>query len=481
MKKIIGKFKSFNGKQIAVLTLCFAFLLTTIAGVIGSGELSLGYKSSDASENVGIMMESESLREDTSANFDFTANQEYAVEENGSVDGEMSDSVSSQLRTPLKDDVFKPAVTRVVTKKAELYIETKDYEKLINLIESKVEDLYGYIESSNDYDYESNAGRSGFMTIRVPTEDLDVFITSLEEKATVRTKTIKTDDITSDYVDTESMIAALETEQATLLDLLSKAGSLSDTIQIQDRLTNVRQELQYYESMMMRMNDEVVYSTVYIDIDEVEHTSASGTGFWHDVKTGFIDSLYDIAEGFKIMAIWFVSALPFVAILIVCGIIVRGIIKVNLHASSLARVGYTSSRVAVFRAYSSSMEAASPSRSITASAVVWPIFMTPGMVTSSVSSATRKPHRPRCQLSARLDSDLKPMWLPKDIFMTASPMPCSTAQAALTLPARCSSWSFSHAAFRLPALSSGIVPVAICHCSTKEWDCKKRVPVSVPW
>ncbi len=328
MKKLIGKIKSFNGKQITVLTLCFAFLLTTIAGVIGSGELSLGYKSSDTSESVGIMMESESLREDTSADFDFTANQEYAAEENGSVDGEMSDSVSSQLRTPLKDDVFKPAVTRVVTRKAELYIETEDYEKLIKLIESKVEDLYGYIESSNDYDYESNAGRSGFMTIRVPAEDLDAFITSLEENATVRTKTIKTDDITSDYVDTESMIAALETEHATLLDLLSKAGSLSDTIQIQDRLTNVRQELQYYESMMMRMNDEVVYSTVYIDIDEVEHASASGIGFWHDVKTGFIDSLYDIAEGFKIMTIWFVSALPFVAILIVCGIIVRGIINV---------------------------------------------------------------------------------------------------------------------------------------------------------
>lgn len=328
MKKLIGKIKSFNGKQITVLTLCFAFLLTTISGVIGSGELSLGYKSSDTSESVGIMMESESLREETSADFDFTANQEYAAEENGSVDGEMSDSVSSQLQTPLKDDVFKPAVTRVVTKKAELYLETEDYEKLVEFIGSKVEDLYGYVESSNEYDYDGNAGRSGFMTIRVPAEDLDAFITSLEEESTVRTKTIKSDDITSDYVDTESMIAALETEYATLLDLLSKAGSLSDTIQIQDRLTNVRSELQYYESMMSRMSDEVAYSSVYIDIDEVEHTSASGTGFWHDVKTGFIDSLYDIAEGFKIMAIWFVSALPFVAILIVCGIIVRGIIKV---------------------------------------------------------------------------------------------------------------------------------------------------------
>ncbi len=323
MKRLMGKIRGLDGKQIVTFAVCFAFLLTTVAGVIGSGELTLGYKSSDKAENMEMMTESGNYVSDSSDDYDALLKEEYAADINGS-----SDSSNSLVATPLKDDVYKPAELRVVTKNAELYLETEDYEKLVKFIGSKVEDLYGHIESSNEYDYEGKAGRSGFMTIRVPAEDLDTFITSLEEESTVRTKTIKTDDITSDYVDTESMIAALETEQVTLLDLLSKASSLSDTIQIQDRLTNVRQELQYYESMMSRMSNEVAYSTVYIDIDEVEHASASGSGFWYDLKTGFIDSLYDIAAGFKIMAIWFVSALPFVAILIVCGIIMKSIVKV---------------------------------------------------------------------------------------------------------------------------------------------------------
>lgn len=331
MKKLIGKFKCFSGKQIAVLVVCFAFMLTTIAGVIGSGELSIGYKASDAVEDFAMMTEdshyelesykSESQRVDS------------APEENGSADRElMSDttaSVHSGFATPLKDDVFKPAVVnRVVTKNAELFVETEDYEKLAKFIEGKVEDLYGYVESSNEYDYEGRAGRSGFMTIRIPAKDLEAFITSIEGEATVRTKTIKTADITSNYVDTESKINALVGEQSTLLDLLSKAKSLSETIQIQDRLTEVRSELQYYEGMKLRMENEVQYSSVTIDIEEVTHAAASGSGFWYDVKTGFTDSLYDVAEGFKIMAIWFVSALPFVAILLVCVIIVRSIVKV---------------------------------------------------------------------------------------------------------------------------------------------------------
>ncbi len=326
MKKLIGNSCKLSGKQIAVLTVCFAFVITTVAGVIGSGELSFGYKSAD-----GVAEDMEMMTESATDIDNFRA------------DESLSDNSSFISPTPLKDDVCKPVKSRVVTKKGELYLETEDYEKLVDFIESKVEDLYGYIESSNEYDYESKAGRSGFMTIRIPTEDVDAFITSLEEEATIRTKTITTDDITSDYVDTQSRITALETEQATLLDLLSKANSLSDTIQIQDRLTNVRQELQYYESMMMRMNDEVEYSSVYIDIDEVEHTSASGTGFWHDVKTGFIDSLYDIAEGFKIMAVWFVSALPFVAIFIVCAIIVKSIVKMFRKKTDRGEQGGTES------------------------------------------------------------------------------------------------------------------------------------------
>lgn len=309
MKRIIGKFKSFNGKQIAVLALCFAFILTAIAGVIGRGEMTIGYKATDMAESVAM--------KSGSVNYAETATVD-------TVDTDMAEEAYDGAFIPAEGD----AKNRVVTRNAELYIETEQYDDLMNLIESKVESLYGYVESGSEYDYESGKGRRGYLTVRVPAKDLDTFIESLEEKATIRTKTITADDITSDYVDTESRILALKTEQGTLIDLLSEAASLSDTIEIQERLTSVRRELQYYESMMARMNNEVDYSSVRINIDEVDHATASGSGFWYEIKNGFVDSLYDIAEGFKVMTIWFVSALPFVAILIVCGIIVKSIVKV---------------------------------------------------------------------------------------------------------------------------------------------------------
>ena len=97
-----------------------------------------------------------------------------------------------------------------------------------------------------------------------------------------------------------------------------------------------------------------------------------------------------------------------------------------------ARVGYTSSSTLSLRESSSSMEAESPLTLTTASAVVWPMSWPPSH--SSVSWATMAPGMGASQ--SRLFSTLaKPMELPKVMFMTASPRPFSTAQAASTLPA----------------------------------------------
>ena len=114
--------------------------------------------------------------------------------------------------------------------------------------------------------------------------------------------------------------------------------------------------------------------------------------------------------------------------------------------SAGVRLGYTSSSTDSLRESSSSMGAESPPRAITGSAVVMPMRLAQDRSTSSVSSATMAPGRGMYQREGSPLSAAKPMRLPKDISMTASAMPCSTAQADLTLPARHSWWKSSQTA-----------------------------------
>ena len=94
------------------------------------------------------------------------------------------------------------------------------------------------------------------------------------------------------------------------------------------------------------------------------------------------------------------------------------------------------------------MGALSPAIRTTGSAVVTP--RRTASAVSSVSSAAMAPGY-RVFQSKSAFSAVKPISLPKDIFITPSARPFSTAHAARTLPASARSCSRSHAALTLSA------------------------------
>ena len=99
------------------------------------------------------------------------------------------------------------------------------------------------------------------------------------------------------------------------------------------------------------------------------------------------------------------------------------------------------------------MGAESPPMVTTGSAMVAPILVHWALSGSPSTSATMTPGMGTYHMGAFAGSSAaKPTPLPKDIFITASARPCSTAQAALTRPWRHSSWKYAQDA--LQALGS---------------------------
>ena len=58
----------------------------------------------------------------------------------------------------------------------------------------------------------------------------------------------------------------LETEQQRLLELLETAESLDDILTIESRLTEVQYELDSKESQLRTYDNQIDYSTVYLDL-----------------------------------------------------------------------------------------------------------------------------------------------------------------------------------------------------------------------
>lgn len=208
---------------------------------------------------------------------------------------------------------------RKLIKTVNMDVETREYDKLLASVENKVTELGGYIESLDAYNgstyYDYRSTRNANMTIRIPKDRLDEFLNTVSDLGNVTNRSENVQDITLTYVDMQSHRDALQTEQERLLQLLEQAESIEDIITIEQRLSDVRYQLESMESQLRSYDNQVDYSTVYLYIDEVEvYTPVEEETAWERISAGFMDSLKNIGIGIKEAAIWFVIHIPYLVI-----------------------------------------------------------------------------------------------------------------------------------------------------------------------
>ncbi len=71
-------------------------------------------------------------------------------------------------------------------------------------------------------------------------------------------------DVTNDYVDTQSRLTNLRGEQQRLLTLMGQAGSLNDVLTIEQRLTDVEGQIEDMQAHLMLLSGQTTYYTVQI-------------------------------------------------------------------------------------------------------------------------------------------------------------------------------------------------------------------------
>ncbi len=229
------------------------------------------------------------------------------------------DSYDTENAVSEEGAVSVAATERKLIKNVDMNVETREYDKLLSTVENKVTELGGYIESLDAYNgssyYNYRSTRNANMTIRIPKDRLDDFLNTVSDLGNVTSRTENVQDVTLTYVDLESHRDALQTEQERLLQLLEQAESVDDIITIEQRLSDVRYQLESMESQLRSYDNQVDYSTVYLYIDEVEvYTPVEEETTWERISAGFMDSLKSIGEGIKEAAIWFVIHIPYLVI-----------------------------------------------------------------------------------------------------------------------------------------------------------------------
>ncbi len=160
----------------------------------------------------------------------YMADSEYAVEAPAALNGESGSSA------PL------PANRKFIIT-VNMDAETDDLDTLMDSLTAKIAALSGYIENQdihNGSTYSNRRYRNASMTVRIPVQQLDAFTEAVGSASNIVSSSRSTEDVTLSYVDTESRITALKTEQTRLLELMEQAETMSDLLEVESRLTEVR-------------------------------------------------------------------------------------------------------------------------------------------------------------------------------------------------------------------------------------------------
>ena len=221
---------------------------------------------------------------------------------------------------------------RKIIKTANMSVETKNFGEFLSTVENFLSQKGGYIENKETNNNTDFAGRKCYLTIRIPEAELDGLMKKIGENATVTYEIIIANDVTDSYNDSQRQIEVLETEQERLLELLKKAESLDDILEIEARLTKIRYELSSYEQQLEEYDNSVSYSALSLNVSEVERETVAKTdSFFTRVSEGFMTSISDIGNGFTTLAVGFLSITPYLVliavILLVAYFVVKAIIK----------------------------------------------------------------------------------------------------------------------------------------------------------
>ena len=287
-------------------------LACVLSGILAVSIFGCGSKS---------MMATESAVADSAAYDDMAYDSGYDTTESASAEEAGGGAVTSENGIEEVQETDRKLIRNV-----NLSLQTKEFDTVLDNMSQKVKDLGGYIQDSSVWgsssDYSSS--RSASYTLRIPSDKLDEFIDVVETLGNVTYKNESVDDVTLRYVDVDSHKKALETEQERLLALLEKAENVEDIITIENRLSDVRYELENYESQIRLLDNQIDYSTVYVDVSEVSRVTDTGKqGFFEEVASRFSDSVYVVLMGLRGFAIGILGSLP---ILVVWGVILAVVV-----------------------------------------------------------------------------------------------------------------------------------------------------------
>lgn len=187
-------------------------------------------------------------------------------------------------------------IERKIIKSANLQVEVKDIQNADSSLVALVNELNGFISNSRKWETSDQRQFSNF-TIRIPVDQFTEVISKIEAFGDVKDRYLYGNDVTEEYIDTDSRLQNLKLQEDRYRELLNQAVKVEDILQIERELERVRSSIESLEGRLQYFDDQVGLSTINVEFMEPEPISFSNMGivsaFRQAIKK-MVDTFYQL-------------------------------------------------------------------------------------------------------------------------------------------------------------------------------------------
>lgn len=235
--------------------------------------------------------------------------------------------------------------------RANLSMETLDFDAAVNALERMAGALGGFVESSNvtgNTSWQPDGttrivDRWADYVLRVPSNRFQEAVNQVGNLGSVTSSGTSVENITSQFTDQEARKHSLEVQEERLLDMLGKAENIDTLIMLESRLSEVRYEIEAIERKLRNWQNQVDYSTISVSLREVAvytPTVAVQRSFGERMSDSFRDGWNRFVRGLEDLSLALAGSLPGLVLLLVIVVVVILTVRKFLRGRRKKREGF---------------------------------------------------------------------------------------------------------------------------------------------
>lgn len=211
-----------------------------------------------------------------------------------------------------------------IIRTARLTLETTAYDTALPALKQSVVKAGGYLESASENGTgEDGNRRNAALTARIPEANLDAFLAGVpNDQVKILRSEISQNNVSASYYDLAARLETLRSEKTALDAMLKNATTTDEVLKIHERLYDVMEEIDRYETQIRLYDNRISYATVYFAVNEVKTYAPESEHFGSRVSYAFRQSWSTFASAMTSFFVALLYMLPFLLVIaVISGII----------------------------------------------------------------------------------------------------------------------------------------------------------------